>query len=254
MARLFFGCCVVLWCTALGAQDTDQSLPRWDANLAERQGVDSAMTTAWEGTPVPKWLHRLALHNQKHDQVRDALQTVIQVDFKKTQLEIALQDIAQQAGFQLGIHAAELDLIGLHSDDTISFGPAGGTAQQLLRQILDPIELTYVSGPQGILVTSQDAADSTPVHRYYDLTWVLPTGSQAKSLVDAVELTIDPDSWLAVGGTSRIQLVGSIMVVAAPDSTQSKIEEMLANLHRLRARAGESESQDAAEQPPKDAN
>ena len=89
-------------------------------------------------------------------------------------------------------------------------------------------------GSSGFELTSKDAADLDLSIDIYDLRMVIPANHHVRQLVKTVETSVDPDSWLSAGGTSAMSVVGHVLIVAAPESTQYKIRSLLANLARYR--------------------
>lgn len=158
----------------------------------------------------------------------------MEVEFAATPLRKAMQNISEKCQILFYINPLELDLLGVDPDTPVTLTSLTASVNEVLDLLLNPLELSYQIREIGVEITSRDAANSDPAVRYYDMAWVIGESDQAKSMVDAVEMTIDPDSWLTAGGTSHIQVLGSILIISAPETTQRKIESLFANLLRLK--------------------
>jgi hypothetical protein len=164
---------------------------------------------------------------------RERLSTTIQADFTGVSLATALMTIGDSIDAPIWIHEQELDALGIDSDVPIRLSIGRElTAQTALDLILKPLDLSYRVG-EVIEVTSIDALNAEPDLRLYDLSYILPNSSNSDAMLNAIQQSIDADNWLAAGGESCITLVGSMMVVSAPYTTQCEIEQFLAKFMRM---------------------
>lgn len=183
-----------------------------------------------EGDPI--WLAGGKTSMESMDANRAVLARQLNFEFHRLPLREAANFLTDQTGTTFEINMNELDLLGVDPDTTISlYGEC--SIREFLRRTLDPLELTYQVTESTIEITSKDAADANPRMRFYDLAYILPNASNADAVISAVQQSIDPDSWLAAGGTSSSVMVGSMLIVSAPDSTHQKIEILLMNLSTM---------------------
>lgn len=180
----------------------------------------------------PIWLAGGMQSTQDLDRNRSVLAKHIKFDLVKIPLDDMAAWLSDQVGLQIELRKHELDLLGVAPDTLVSV-TGSGSVRELLRRALEPLELTYRVTESNIEITTRDAAESSTNMRFYDLSYILPNPSNADAVINAIEMSIDPDSWLATGGTSSTVLVGSMMIVSAPDSTHQKIEILLINLSRM---------------------
>jgi hypothetical protein len=184
-----------------------------------------------EGTPI--WLAGGEAHMKRIDENRAALAKSIEFNVSGMPLAHVAELLSEKAGVQIVLNRTELDLLGIDPDIPITLDSASSTVRELLRRVTSPLELSYVVYESVIEITSKDHAESHLAMRFYDLSYVLPNATSAMAVINAIQQTIHPDSWLANGGTSSIVLVGSMMVVAAPESTHQMIETFLINVARM---------------------
>jgi RNA polymerase sigma factor (sigma-70 family) len=98
--------------------------------------------------------------------------------------------------------------------------------KDLLRQILDPLDLTYVIRYDAILITTKEGSRSDIV-RFYDLSFVLPDNGLANELVESIQALVTPDVWEVSGGTSTMSVLGSMLIVRAEEESHEAIEDFL---------------------------
>lgn len=226
--------------SSTGSVTTGGPLMRGGGNLGNLPSFESLKNVPKPGitwtnpSPLPSWIHSASTSTQQRAKTRFALQTEINVDLNAVPLRVAIESIAEKCKIQAYINVPELDLLGVDIDTPITMSIEKGSAADLLALILDPLDLAYSTRSIGLEITTKDAVDADPVVAYYDLAWVIDRSDDAKAVLDAIEQTIHPDSWISNGGTSTLQCVGRVLVVAAPDSTQSHIESFFANLARFR--------------------
>ncbi|MEM7560007.1 MAG: sigma factor-like helix-turn-helix DNA-binding protein [Planctomycetota bacterium] len=201
-----------------------------------------------EGPPVawtkpegeaPGWLSagsRAVSGAEKH---RMMLSEEIEFDYPSTSLQAVIEDIAGELNVQIEISTDELDLLGVDVDTPVT-ASGRGPMRELFRRILKPLELTYRVNESSIEITSKEDAEANPAIRFYDLSFILPNTANLDSLQNAIQQSIDPDSWYDNGGTSSITNVGSMMVVGAPEETHQKVEVFLMKIGQMNPKNLES--------------
>lgn len=160
----------------------------------------------------------------------------------------------------------ELDLIGIDADSSINTSELPDACNGArLTLLLAPLELTAIMRNDCLEITSKDSADADPVVRVYDVSLLVnaPTTKVAMRRADTmaggntfgghiygdfdtisnvVQQTIDPDSWLAAGGTSSIMPIivdgRGFLVFAAPTSTHQKVAALLTTLNASTSSSG----------------
>lgn len=194
--------------------------------------VDPVAWTKPEGE-APAWLSagsRAVSGAEKH---RMKLSEEFDFDWNATPLRDVIEQIADEhVGVQIEISVDELDLLGVDVDTPIT-ATGQGPMREVFRRILKPLELTYRVNESSIEITSKEAAESNPAIRFYDLSFILPNTANLDSLQNAIQQTIDPDSWYENGGTGSITNVGSMMVIGAPEEVHQKVEVFLMKIGEM---------------------
>ena len=138
------------------------------------------------------------------------------------------------AGHPLNVD--EIELEGLADIDSTITAKGRGSVREILRQILDPLEMTYIVNESNIELTTKDNANEEPRIRFYDLSYILPNSANLTALTAATGQSVAPLDWDTQGGQSTMSIVGSMMIVSAPDMTHHRIEMMLSNISKMNPR------------------
>lgn len=200
--------------------------------------AEAASVVAWQrpetNGQTPSWLAggQSAMDNVEKN--REVLSNLVEADFPGVPLSNVVKTLSKTAGIPITFRKAKLEEFGVDEDVPVSLEFSGAIPlREALRMMLRDLELTWVVTESGIEITSIDDAMATTNFRFYDLSYVLPNSAQAKSLMGAIQDTIAPDSWYDAGGQSTCVIVGSLMIVDAPDSTHQLIEMLLVNVTRM---------------------
>lgn len=212
-------------------QPTQEQIDAMNKARAEAATIPWQRPETADGT-VPIWLSGGQESIQAMEQNRALLAKNIEFEVVDMPIIEVAQELTEKLGVEIEVDVNELDLIGVAPGDLITFR-GSGSVREVFRRMLVQYDLTYRVTESTIEITSRDAADADPSTRFYDLAYILPNPSNADAVTNAIQQSLDPDSWLAAGGTSSIVLVGSMMVVSAPDSTHQKIELFLINLAQM---------------------
>lgn len=102
-----------------------------------------------------------------------------------------------------------------------------GNLRTFLDVLLGPYELTCVINEAGFEVTTlADASTKTSIG-VYDLSFVAADSENAKSILQAIGLTIKPQG---SDGALDVFMVGQMLVVSARERSHVEIESLLASL------------------------
>ena len=190
-----------------------------------------------EGAP-PIWLQSTALdqtEREMREQVRMKLRETVTVDFQGTPLRQALEEIGQTTGLIILLDTVELAAIGIDPESAVTVKGVDISVREFLRRLFKSVEnadagLAYTVHESSIEVTSLEAAGNDPAIRYYDLAYVLPNDSHLQAVVNAIEQSVSPDSWLSAGGTNSVSSVGSMLIISCDEPKHQKIEVMLSRI------------------------
>lgn len=180
----------------------------------------------------PSWLAGGRSAMEAIESNREKLSQKLEFDFNAIPLSEIVAWMSEETGVDIELQTAELSLLGVDPNMPVTVS-GSASLRELIRRIGEPHELTYIVTESTIEITSRDAAESHDNMRFYDLAYVLPNSENTDALINAIQQSIDPDSWLAAGGTSSITVVGSMMIVNAPDTTHQKIEVLLLNITKM---------------------
>ncbi len=118
-----------------------------------------------------------------------------------------------------------LDDENITPDEPITLARKEAKVRDILMQILEPLQLTYLIEREAIFITSKKI--SANQIRYYDLSFIFPDNGLTSELMTSIEMMVAPDQWMNAGGTSSMVTVGSMLVISAPEETQLAIEVLL---------------------------
>ncbi|MCY3006293.1 MAG: hypothetical protein NTV29_09980 [Planctomycetota bacterium] len=176
---------------------------------------------------VPGWLDGAAdaEANEREAVIRRALNERIDVSFTNTPLSSFFQTLSDQLGIAILIDAKGLEDETITPEDPVSAVRTETRARDIIRQVLEPLNLTTLVKGEALFVTNKK--NSANINRYYDLSFILPNNTVTNDLIRAIETSITPDTWLNAGGTSTMSMVGSVLVVQANDETQEELATFL---------------------------
>jgi hypothetical protein len=156
--------------------------------------------------------------------------------------EAPLREVLVTAGEAIGvpfvIDMRAFEDSGVDLDTPITFTAQGTSARAALRQILDPIELTWMVRDESLVVTTRERANEDLAVRLYPVPWVyaetVPVDFQ--SLIDLVQNTVGgPAAWADGGGNGVIRPLDyggePVLVVSQSAEVHEQIEGLLRGLH-----------------------
>ncbi len=197
------------------------ALPNW------WQGVLVPYEWSKANSEVPGWLDGAAdaESNEREAVIRRALDTRIDASFRNTPLSSFFQTLSDQLGIAIVIDEKGLEDETITPEDPVSADRTDTRARDIIRQVLEPLNLTTVVKGEALLVTNKK--NSANINRYYDLSFIFPNNTVTNDLIQAIEMSITPDTWLNAGGTSTMSMVGSVLVVRANEETQEELANLL---------------------------
>lgn len=216
-----------------------------DINPTADQPVPWQRPESSEGSQ-PNWLEGGRTSMEAIEANRQVLSKKIDFKFENTPLSEVVDWLTQETGTPFVLNATEIELGGLADVDTpvtINFPPGTATVREIIRLVGDPLELTYKVNESCIELTTKDHADEEPNMRFYDLSYILPNSANVPALLNAIQLSVTPLDWDTSGGQSTLSVVGSMMIVSAPDAAHQKIEVLLLNISRMNPRNVEQASE-----------
>lgn len=144
-----------------------------------------------------------------------ALETLVDVKFKDSRLEDAMDYLSTLINLPIVIDKGALDELRINYDTPVTFGARKPiSARAALRAILRNLGLTFVVSDGVVYATTQERAKAyLTVKTYTVADLVIPIDFfdwrgewfNAMMLIDTIVSTIDPDSWEYRGGPGVIR-------------------------------------------------
>ena len=175
--------------------------------------------------------------------IEAALDAPVQVDFKGTPLTEVIQKLAEEYRILIQLDGKALEESGVAADSPITRTLQGIALRSALDLLLRDLGLTYTIVDEVLLITSPDAAQSgemlaTVVYPVGDLVAFRdPSGEEwtdFDSLIEMMENSVAPDSWLDAGGSGIIQPFdeGRALVVTQTPRLHREVAQLLEKLRR----------------------
>lgn len=183
---------------------------------------------------LPLWLVEAQQNVEIQEQHRHALNNVVTLQCTSTSLHDVVQALSQQCATDVYLNVHELEQLGFDPETPVRFS-GSSSLSEILDLLLEPRELSYKVREIGIEISSKAAIERAPTLRYYDLEWVTDSSDQFQPLLELIQKNVAPDAWSSAGGANRMQVMGSILIVSAPATTQREIEKVFANLRHIHA-------------------
>ncbi len=181
----------------------------------------------------PNWLAGGRSAMSAIENNRQVLSEVLDFQFNAIPLTAVADWLSQETGTQFDLNTSEIELGGLASPDTPITAAGRATVREILRRVGSTLELTYVVTESTIEITTKDDAGDCPNMRFYDLAYVLPNSENTSALISAIQTSVAPLDWDTAGGRSTISVVGSMMIINAPDTTHHQVEILLLNVVKM---------------------
>lgn len=144
-----------------------------------------------------------------------SLETLVDVKFKDTRLEDAMDYLSTLIGLPIVIDKGALDELRINYDTPVTFSVRRPvSARSALRAILRNVGLTFVVSDGVVFATTQERAKAYLVVKTYTVAdLVIPINLfdirgewfNAMMLIDMIMSTVDPDSWETRGGPGVIR-------------------------------------------------
>lgn len=208
--------------------------------VATGKEMNAQVSAEWvrpegEDNDGPAWLSGGRTALEAVEKNRRVLSTKLDFDFQAWPLSAVADWLTDETGTQFEINASEIELAGMASvDSPITASGTDTSVREIIRRTMSVYQLTYIVTESTIEITTKEAANESPTVRFYDLSYVLPNSANAAALIKAIEFTVDPLDFQS--GDSTISLVGSTMIVSAPDTSHQKIEVLLLNVAKMNPR------------------
>jgi len=153
------------------------------------------------------------------------------LDFVETPLAevvMFLQDLHQ---IPVKLDATALENAGVADDTPITNTLREVSLHTALRQVLEPLDLTYLVAGEVLMITTRDEAQAHPEVRVYNVDG-LASEKSIDDLIKVITSTCTPESWKTTGGFGQIEEFQGKLVVRQSGEVQWEISQLLADLRR----------------------
>ena len=157
---------------------------------------------------------------------------------KSTTLDFVETPLVEVVMFLQDLHQipVKLDHTALEGAGVAFDTPVTNTLREVslhtaLRQVLEPLELTYQVAGEVLLITTREEADAHPEVRVYSVDG-LANYDTIDDLIKVITATCTPESWKSVGGFGQIEEYQGKLVVRQSGEVQWEISQLLADLRR----------------------
>jgi len=190
-------------------------------------GMLKELVLKWEkpASTTPSWLDDRMDANEREERIRKTLLDRIEINMKEASLSSVMEFIGATTDILFIIDNMALDEENITPDEPVTIRRKDTKICDVLVQILEPLQLTYIVELEAIRITSKKT--SANEIRYYDLSYIFSDNALVSELTISIEAMVYPDQWQSVGGNSSWVTVGSMLVISAPQETQTKIERLL---------------------------
>ncbi|HUP80284.1 MAG TPA: hypothetical protein VM260_17145, partial [Pirellula sp.] len=190
-------------------------------------GMPKELVLKWEkpASPTPSWLDDRMDANEREERIRKTLLDRIEINMKEAPFSNVIEFIGTTTDILFIIDNKALDEESITPDEPVTISRKDTKVRDVLIQILEPLQLTYIVELEAIRITSKKT--SANEIRYYDLSYIFSDNALISELTISIEAMVYPDQWQSAGGNSSWVTVGSMLVISAPQETQTKIERML---------------------------
>ena len=154
---------------------------------------------ARQGKQTTQWVN---IPNEAAEQIERQLDELVSVEMAQQPLSEALKQLGAQKGVPLHLNRRALEEIGLTEDVPVSLQLSEVPLRTALELMLEDLDLTYVNRGALLSVTTFEDAESTLLTGIY---WLDGTGTpDLGAIMQQIQTAMQPDTWEALGGPSRM--------------------------------------------------
>jgi hypothetical protein len=182
--------------------------------------------------------------------IAKAFERKISPRFIETPLDDVVRSLCQAAHFNVVLHRKALAEVGIPVDTPMTMHATDVCAESALRQLLNPLDLSYVVEHEVVVITTPEEAEFPYPVVFYPVSDLVTRdpGSAAVAcgsnwLTGLITSTIRPETWEQVGGPGSACLAqfGNInaLVVGQTGEVHTEIADLLSLLRKIARQAAE---------------
>lgn len=187
------------------------------------------------------------IYDRPSAHVSQALDRIVTIDFRATSLADVMAFVRDLAEIPVLLDRRGLDMEGIDPEEPITLRLTDVPLRVALNYTLAPLDLTWVIRDDVLFVTDAQQTAAKPVTRLYPIfdlvadiesrdelaDWVI------KQHIEAIQQTVQPDSWKENGGLGTIAYVPSAVALAISTDvkTHDEIRALLTMMREARGAA-----------------
>ncbi|MCY2983707.1 MAG: hypothetical protein NTY15_08720 [Planctomycetota bacterium] len=173
---------------------------------------------------TPNWLTDHYQAGPVEAKIQKTLDEELDIDFDNLSMNRIFKILRGKLDIPISIDTNAFEENKVSPDQIVMLPRIRTSVRNLLILILQPYDLTYVVESNALRITDFAGAK---IVRHYDLSQVFVDNALLAELLDAIELIIAPRNWESSGGTNSISMLGSMLVINAPDEVQREVQRFL---------------------------
>ena len=222
-----------------------------DQTAAILRALRSLAQQALEGNGIePVFMEGDRAMGPAAEAISKALKEKISFELIETPLDDAVRSLCQAAHLNVVLHRRALADVGIPVGTPMTIHVADVTVESALRQLLKPLDLTYVVEHEVVVITTPEEAEFPYPAVFYPVADLVPRGSGSAPvacasnwLTELITSTICPTTWEHVGGPGGACLAqfGNINALAVGQTREvhNEIADLLALLRKIAREAAE---------------
>ncbi len=146
------------------------------------------------------------------EEIRRSLEKPVSVEFTEAPLSDVLAFLAEQTGMNIVIDSVSLDEEGIAEDEPITLQMKDRPVREVLRELLEPLELTWRIEHEVLQVTTDISVDRVGSPRIFSIRKLIDAGLDADTFVDMVSGTTLNNQGLADWQWTASRIGNAILV------------------------------------------
>ena len=168
--------------------------------------------------------------------ILEALDQPTTLAFSDIALEEAVNFLRDQHKINIWMDENALREEGIETSQPVTLQMSNVTLRSALRLLLNPLNLTFLIDDEVLKITSEQKAGDTLFTRTYPVRDLCGQANEFDELADAIQRTVEPDTWDDSGGTGSVaplQGSGSVVILQTYD-VHTKILQLLRTLREAK--------------------
>jgi len=175
--------------------------------------------------------------------LQEVLDKPVRLQLHDEPLDRVLAELQKQVGIPIFVDSKGLTESGIADDTPVTVDMPSKPFADLLSQMLDQLDLTWMPRYRGIVITTPDVANQHLIARLYPVYDLVKAKDGGKvvlnfePLIDLITSGVDADTWEENGGNGAIGPFNGSLVVSQTWQAHRKIERVLAAVREVQRQA-----------------